>query len=49
VRPGDVLFLKATGLHFSSKGGRIGAQAMVNDKIAVEAEIAYAFIDKEQI
>lgn len=49
VRPGDVLYLKAQGLHFSSKGGRIGAQAMVNDKIAVEAEIAYAFIDREQI
>lgn len=49
VRPGDVLYLKAEGLHFSSKGGKIGAQATVNDKIAVEAEIAYAFIDKEQI
>lgn len=49
VRPGDVLYLKAQGLHFSSKGGKIGAQATVNDKIAVEAEIAYAFIDKEQI
>ncbi len=49
VRPGDVLYLKAEGLHFSSKGGRIGATAMVNDKIAVEAEIAYAFMDKEQI
>jgi len=49
VRPGDVLYLKAEGLHFSSKGGKIRATATVNDKIAVEAEIAYAFINKEQI
>jgi 3-hydroxyacyl-[acyl-carrier-protein] dehydratase len=49
VRPGDVLYLHATGLHFSSKGGKIGAKAMVNDKIACEAEIAFAFIEKEQI
>lgn len=49
VRPGDVLFLRAEGLHFSSKGGKIGAKALVNDKIACEAEIAFAFIEKEQI
>lgn len=49
VRPGDVLYLKCTGLHFSSKGGKIGTQAVVNDKIACEAEIAYAFLSKEQI
>ncbi len=49
VRPGDVLFLRAEGLHFSSKGGRIAVRAMVNDKIAAEAEIAFAFMEKEQI
>ena len=49
VRPGDVLYLKAEGLHFASKGGKIKATAYVNDKTAVEAEIAYAFMDKEQI
>ena len=49
VRPGDVLYLKAEGIHFSSKGGRIRATGIVNDKVAVEAEIAYAFIDREQI
>lgn len=49
ARPGDTLFLKAQGLHFSSKGGKIAVQAMVGDKIAAEAEIAFAFMDKEQI
>ena len=49
VRPGDVLYLRATGVHFSSKGGKIAAQATVNDKIACEAEIAFAFLDKQQI
>lgn len=49
VRPGDSLYLKAAGLHFSSKGGRIAAHAFVNDKLACEAEIAYAFIEREQI
>lgn len=49
VRPGDVLFLRAEGLHFSSKGGRIAVRAMVGDKIAAEAEIAFAFMEKEQI
>lgn len=49
VRPGDVLFLRAEGLHFSSKGGRIAVRAMVGEKIAAEAEIAFAFMEKEQI
>lgn len=49
VRPGDVLILKCEGLHFSSKGGRVKAQALVNDKIAVEAEIGFALVDKSQI
>lgn len=49
VRPGDVLMLRATGIHFSSKGGRVHAEAFVNDKIAVEAEIGFALVNKEQI
>lgn len=49
VRPGDVLLLKCEGIHFSSKGGRIRAQAFVNDKIAVDAEIGFALVDKSQI
>lgn len=49
VRPGDVLLLKGQGLHFSSKGGRVKVEAIVQDKIAVEAEIGFALVDKSQI
>lgn len=49
VRPGDILFLKCEGIHFSSKGGRVKAVALVNDKIAVDAEIGFALVDKSQI
>lgn len=49
VLPGDVLFLHAQGLHLSSKGGRVQARAMVNDQLAVEAEIGFALVDKDQL
>ena len=49
VKPGDVLILHAEGIIFSSKGGRIRAKAMVNSKIAVEAEISFALVDSKQI
>lgn len=49
VRPGDVLLLKCEGIHFSSKGGRVKAQAVVDGKIAVEAEVGFALVDKHQI
>lgn len=49
VRPGDVLKLRCEGIHFSSKGGRVKATALVNDKVAVEAEIGFALVDKNQI
>ncbi len=49
VVPGDVLTLHATGLYIGSKGGRVMAKAMVNDQIAVEAEIGFALVDKEQL
>lgn len=49
VIPGDVLTLHATGLHFSQKGGRILAKATVNEQLAVEAEISFALVDKEQL
>lgn len=45
VRPGDVIHLRCEGLHFSSKGGRVKAEALVNDKIAVGAEIGFALVD----
>ena len=49
VKPGDVLHLQCEGLHFSSKGGRVKATALVGDKIAAEAEIGFALVDKNQI
>ncbi len=50
VRPGDVLYLHAEGIHFSSKGGRVKALALVNnDKVAVQAEVGFALVDKDQI
>lgn len=49
VRPGDILLLKCEGLHFSSKGGRIHGTALVNGKIAADAEIGFALVSKSQI
>ena len=49
VVPGDVLMLHATGVYISDKGGRVVAKAMVYDQIAVEAEIGFALVDKEQL
>ena len=49
VVPGDVLALHASGMHISPKGGRILAKAMVGEQIAVEAEIGFALVDKEQL
>ncbi len=49
VVPGDVLTLHATGLHISNKGGRVMAKAMVNEQLAVEAEIGFALVDREQL
>ena len=49
VVPGDVLTLHATGLYLSNKGGRVMAKAMVNEQLAVEAEIGFALVDKDQL
>jgi 3-hydroxyacyl-[acyl-carrier-protein] dehydratase len=49
VKPGDVLILRGNGIHFSSKGGRIKAEALVNDKVVTEAEIGFVFVNKNQI
>ena len=49
VVPGDVLMLHATGLYIGTKGGRVMAKAMVNDQVAVEAEIGFALVDREQL
>lgn len=49
VMPGDVLILHVTGVHLSGKGGRVVAKAMVNDQLAVQAEIGFALVDKDQL
>lgn len=49
VIPGDALFLHCSGLHISSKGGKVQAKATVNDQIVAEAEIGFALADKQQI
>lgn len=49
VRPGDTLHLICTGKHFSSKGGKVHARAMVGDKISVEAEIGFALVSENVI
>jgi 3-hydroxyacyl-[acyl-carrier-protein] dehydratase len=49
ARPGDILMLKGEGLHLGSRGGKIKAVATVNDKIAAQAEIGFALVDKSQI
>lgn len=49
VIPGDVLVLHVSGIHLTSKGGRMLAKALVNDLLAVEAEIGFVLVDKEQL
>lgn len=49
VKPGDVLMLYIEGIIFSSKGGRVKATAHVGSKLAVEAEIGYALVDRSLI
>jgi 3-hydroxyacyl-[acyl-carrier-protein] dehydratase len=49
VLPGDVLHLHVTIIHLSGTGGRIQAKAIVNEQLAVEAEIGFALVDREQL
>lgn len=49
VYPGDVLYLHCGGPFFSSKGGKVKAAAKVSGKVAVEAEIGYALVERSQI
>ena len=49
VRPGDILRLEVKGLHLSSKGGRFKVHAFTDEKLAVEAEMGFALIDKDKI
>jgi 3-hydroxyacyl-[acyl-carrier-protein] dehydratase len=49
VLPGDVLHLYAKGIHISSTGGKIKAKAMIGELLAVEAELSFALVDKDQL
>jgi 3-hydroxyacyl-[acyl-carrier-protein] dehydratase len=49
VKPGDVLLLKASVVHLSSKGGKVSAQAYVNEKMVAEAEMSFALVEKANI
>jgi 3-hydroxyacyl-[acyl-carrier-protein] dehydratase len=49
VVPGDVLHLHAKGLHISGNGGKIKAKATVGQVLAVEAELSFALVDKDQL
>lgn len=49
VLPGDVLHLYVKGVHISGTGGKIKAKAMIGSVLAVEAELSFALIDKDQL
>jgi 3-hydroxyacyl-[acyl-carrier-protein] dehydratase len=49
VLPGDALLLHAKGLHVSGNGGKIKARAMIGQVLAVEAELSFALVDKDQL
>jgi 3-hydroxyacyl-[acyl-carrier-protein] dehydratase len=49
VMPGDVLHLHVKGLHISGTGGKIRGRVMVQEQLAVEAELSFALIDKGQL
>lgn len=49
VVPGDVLHLHAKGLHISGTGGKMAAKAMLGDRVAVEAELSFALVDKDKL
>ena len=48
VLPGDTLHLYAEGKVFNSKGGRVMARATVGSKVAAEAEIGYALVNRKE-
>lgn len=49
VLPGDALLLHVKGIHVSGNGGKIQAKAMIGQVLAVEAELSFALINKEQL
>lgn len=49
VKPGDQLQLHCEGVHITPRAGKVKAEAKVGDKLAVEAIISFALVDKSQI
>lgn len=49
VIPGDVLHLHAKGVHISGTGGKMVAKAMIGDKVAAEANLSFALVDKDKL
>ncbi len=49
VFPGDLLYLHAQGIHFGSRGGKVEAKALVENKVVAEAEIGFALREKDQV
>jgi 3-hydroxyacyl-[acyl-carrier-protein] dehydratase len=49
VVPGDALLLYAKGIHVSGNGGKIKAKAMIGQVLAVEAELSFALVHKDQL
>lgn len=49
VLPGDALLLHAKGIHISGNGGKFQAKAMIGQVLAVEAELSFALVDKDQL
>ncbi|NGX28036.1 MAG: 3-hydroxyacyl-[acyl-carrier-protein] dehydratase FabZ [Candidatus Anoxychlamydiales bacterium] len=49
IFPGDIINLEIIAVHISGKGGKIKAKAKVLEKIAVEAELSFALIEKEKL
>ncbi|MCF7806761.1 MAG: 3-hydroxyacyl-ACP dehydratase FabZ [Simkaniaceae bacterium] len=49
ILPGDVLFMHVQGLHFASRGGRVKAQARVQDRVVAEVEIGFGFVERSQL
>ncbi len=49
VFPGDTLYLHAKGIHISGNGGKFKTKAMNGEQLAVEAELSFAFVDKDQL
>ncbi len=49
IYPGDVIFFHAKAIHISSKGGKMQAKALVDEKVCVEAELSFALIEKDKL